>query len=88
MLAAAICICGLLYLLDARMKNSDLAGFAPQGSTLVVSSDDAPGLWRNLEAGDAYARVMEAAPQLVYDRVLEGRKASGIRWTPVERQAM
>ncbi len=81
-LGAAVAAFALLYLLDARMKSSDLAGFAPKDSTLVVSSADAPRVWRNLESSDTYARVMEAAPQLLPGLVLEGRKASGIRWTP------
>lgn len=81
-LTAVVCVFGLIYLLDARMKISDLAGFAPKGSTLVVSFDDAPALWRRLESSEAHAKIMAEAPQAVYNLVLEGRKASGIRWTP------
>ncbi len=72
----------LLYLLDAALKDSDIAGFAPSAATLVMASDDLGHAWHALESTAAHQRVTGEAPQFLYNALMEGRRASGIRWTP------
>ena len=79
---AVLCGLFLLYLLDGALKDSDVAGFAPSGATLIVASDDLGHAWQALESTAVHQRVMDEAPQFLYNAVMEGRKASGIRWTP------
>ncbi len=81
-LTAALVLLALLYSLDGALKNSGIAGFAPRDATLVVASDDLARAWDALESTEAHRRVMDEAPLFFYDAVMEGRKASGIRWTP------
>ncbi|MCH8203514.1 MAG: hypothetical protein IID09_00030 [Candidatus Hydrogenedentes bacterium] len=81
-LTAALALIGLLYFLDGALKTSEFAGFAPRDATLVVASDDLARAWDALESTDAHGRVMDEAPLFFYNVVMEGRKASGIRWTP------
>lgn len=81
-LIAVLCGLYLLYLLDGALKDSDIAGFAPADATLVVASDDLGRAWHALESTAAHQRMMDEAPQFLLNAIMEGRKASGIRWTP------
>ena len=81
-LSAALILIVLLYFLDNALKTSAIAGFAPKDATLVIASDNLAHAWAALESTDAHRRVMNEAPQVLYDAVMNGRKASGIRWTP------
>ena len=81
-LIAVLCGLFLLYVLDGTLKDSEIAGFAPSGATLVVASDDLGHAWHELESTAAHQRVTDEAPLFLYNAVMGGRKASGIRWTP------